>query len=99
MTEKTFNASDESQVADRKKKELRGRERELEDLRVVLSTKEGRRFYWKTLCDCGVFKSSFTGNSTTFFNEGKRDIGLKLLADLMEADAKKYLLMTEEAKD
>lgn len=97
--EKIFNAADEAQVAESGKKELRGRERHLDDIKVVLSTKSGRRFYWKTLSDCGVFRTSFTGNSTTFFNEGKREIGLMLLADLMEADADKYLLMTQEAKD
>tara|TARA_R110001599_G_scaffold171353_1_gene362430 strand:+ start:444136 stop:444435 length:300 start_codon:yes stop_codon:yes gene_type:complete len=99
MTDETFNADDEAKVNERSKKVTKGRERELDDIKQVLSTKQGRRHYWKLMCDCGVFRTSFTGNSTTFFNEGKRAIGLQLLADLMEADADKYLLMTQEAKD
>ena len=32
------------------------------------------------------------------FNEGRRNQGLMLLADIMEIDADNYILMTKEAK-
>ena len=92
------NAADEEQVKEAKKKEKRGRERDLEDLGVVLSGPAGRRFVWRYLGACGVFKTSMTGDSYTYFNEGRRDVGLQLLADVMEADPNAYLLMTKEAK-
>lgn len=100
MTDKTYNAGDEEQVAERTKKGKSGRDRELDDIRFVLSDKRGRRFYWKKLSDCGVFRTSFTGSSNqTCFNEGQRSVGLILLHDLMEADPEKYLLMTNEHKE
>lgn len=69
-----------------------------EDTLFVLSTIQGRRFYWNLLKECGIFQSSFTGNNTTFFNEGQRNIGLKMLNDLNEVSPESYLKMIEEAK-
>lgn len=55
------------------------RQQELNDLQMVLKTEFGRRFFIRILEDAGYNSSSFTGNSTTFFNEGKRDVALQLL--------------------
>lgn len=74
------------------------RRQELNDIAHVLSTLTGRRFFWRLLQRCGVFKSSFTGNNTTFFNEGERNIGLILLTDLNEADPNAYMLMIQESR-
>lgn len=87
------NAADEQQISNAKQKEKLGRERELNDLKFLLSSEQGRRFVWRYLELCGVFKSSFTGSSETFFLEGQRNIGLKLLADVMEADPESYIKM------
>lgn len=92
------NAADPEQVKQAAQKEKTGRARDLNDLRAVLAMREGRRYTWRQLSDCGVFRSSFTGNSTTFFNEGRRDVGLRLLADVMEAQPEAFLLMQQEAK-
>jgi hypothetical protein len=52
------------------------------DLGSVMGTPEGRRLMWRLIDDtCGVYASSFTGNSQTFFNEGRRSIGLFLLGE------------------
>lgn len=53
----------------------------LEDLSDVLRTTSGRRVVWTLLQHCGIYATSFTGNSGTFFNEGRRSVGLKLLRD------------------
>ena len=78
------------------------RDRELSDIRKVIREPEGRRFYWRVLSDAGIFRNSFTGNSTTFYNEGQRSIGLGLLEDLLEADklafSKMQLEQYSEAK-
>lgn len=75
--------------------ELRRRAR---DISIVLSSVEGRRFYWRLLCECGVFTSSYTGNNTTFFNEGRRQIGLMLLNELNDIAPDAYLVMLKESK-
>lgn len=74
------------------------RRKELEDVAFILGTEQGRRFYWRYMVLCGLFKSSFTGNNTTFFNEGERNIGLRLQADLNESNPNAYLQMLSESK-
>lgn len=68
------------------------------DMQFVLSSPQGRRVLWKYLSDAGVYHTSFTGNNTTFFNEGKREIGLAILHDIHEANAEAYILMMNENK-
>jgi hypothetical protein len=92
------NASDPKQVKAAKSKEVSKRDQELDDVIHVLSSVQGRRFLWRVLGLCHVFKTSFTGNSTTFFNEGKRDIGLRILGDINEASPESYLAMMQESK-
>lgn len=92
------NASDPNQVKSAKTKEESKRDQELNDMAHVLGSVQGRRFLWRLLSVCHVFKTSFTGNSTTFFNEGKRDIGLRILGDINEASPDGYLEMMKESK-
>jgi len=92
------NAADAEQVKEAGVKEKFGRKQELNDVYNILAIPSGRRWVWRVLSDCGVFKSSFTGNSTTFFNEGRRDIGLRILADVMEANPDAYVQMAKEAQ-
>lgn len=91
------NAADHGQIKSAGRKQRWNRERELSDVRSILSTKQGRRFWWRYLAKCKIFQSTFTGNNTTFFNEGERNVGLQLLADLNEAMPEAYMLMQKEA--
>ena len=52
------------------------RERDIEALNHVLSDELGRWFFCRLLDRTDILKQSFTGNSETFFNEGKRKVGL-----------------------
>lgn len=93
------NAANASQVNDADYKKRSAREKELDDVRVILNLKEGRRFVWRYLSECGVFQTSFTGQSNqTFFNEGSRNVGLKLLADVNEANPESYVTMVNEGQ-
>lgn len=93
---KVKNAADEEQVKAARESEKRQAEDERNDTLWVLSQPAGRRFVWRYLGHCGVFKTSFTGNSTTFYNEGMRNIGLRLLADVEAASLDNYLVMRKE---
>lgn len=53
-----------------------------EATRFVLSHAMARRFLWWVLEQCGLFRASFSGNSSTFFAEGERNIGLKIISQL-----------------
>jgi hypothetical protein len=94
----------EGPLADKEKVRKKGlqerlnRRTELSDVSVMLSTRSGRRFFWRLLTQCGIFRSSMTGNNTTFFNEGRRDVGLHFLADSQEFPDL-YLLMMRESRE
>jgi len=52
------------------------------DLLQVMSTDAGRRLISWIIYKCGQNQTSFTGNSWTYFNEGKRSIALMLEATM-----------------
>ncbi len=58
------------------------RERELEDIKAILSTPEGVRFFKRLLDEGKMFTTAMTGNSFTFHNEGKRDFVLLFFNDV-----------------
>lgn len=90
--------ADKEKVRKKSLQERLGRRTELADISLILGTRAGRRFFWRLISECGIFKSSFTGNNTTFFNEGMRNVGLKFLADSQEFPDL-YLLMMRESKE
>ena len=92
-----YDTGEETQVKQKKTKAQLNRERELEALRNILSTYDGRAFLWRLLEECGIYTSSFTGNSTTFFNEGKRHVGLWTLNEIMDVNPNSYQQMRVEA--
>lgn len=64
-----------------------------------MSDPRGRRFIWRLLGITGIFRSSFTGNSETFFREGERNVGLKLLTEVTRDANDLYLTAQQEAAD
>jgi len=101
MTDDTevFNAADPAAVDKKTRKADRVENRRLAAFKTVMASREGRRYVWWLLEQTGVFRSSFTGNSTTFFNEGQRNVGLMLVADINAAAPELYIVMLDEAKD
>lgn len=65
---------------------IRKRSLEKDDLKKLLGTPEGLRFIWRVLELAGIYRTTFTGNSTSYFNEGKRSLGLEIKTDLLEVD-------------
>jgi hypothetical protein len=92
------NAADRDAIKRAEVVNKTAREQELNDFRHIMQTPEGRRWMWRMLGVTGVFRTSFTGNSTTFFNEGMRNIGLILMTDLNEACPERYQQMMNEAR-
>lgn len=81
----------------REDKAARKRRRELADIRTVLKTPEGRRFYWRVMSHAGVFIRSYTGEvNSTMFNEGKREVGNWLFNELFDANPNIYTQMSQE---
>lgn len=92
------NAADESQVKNTATKVKLTRDSELNDLRFLLSTSQGRRFFWRFLSHCRVFGSVWEQSAKIHYNAGKQDIGHFLQAEIVEADQDMYFKMMTEAK-
>jgi hypothetical protein len=70
-----------------------------EDMRWLMSSQQGRRIVWRLLERAGIYRTSFSGDANrTFFNEGARNVGLSLVADIHANAPEMYALMTQEAK-
>ena len=50
----------------------------IEDMAYILSSSQGRRFFMWLFNECGMNSTSFTRDSRTYFNEGRRDVALTL---------------------
>lgn len=60
---------------------------------------QGRRIAWRLLEKAGIYRTSFNhSGSVMAFNEGKRDVGLFLLAELNDAAPGGYLKMLGESQ-
>jgi len=75
-------------------------QRKLEaDINSVVSTAQGKDVIWEILSLCGIYDNQFTGNSSTFFNEGRRSVGLDVIQMLTDADRTMYAsILLEHAK-
>ena len=99
--EKPFDASDPKQVNEARIKAGRAKTKRLRALEAIMELKETRRWMNDILVACHIFEPSFREGSSdgTAFREGERNVGNRLLADIMEACPDKYLVMLKEAKD
>lgn len=61
------------------------RDQELEDVRRLLHTPEGFRFFRRLISKTMLFQTTFTGNSTSYLYEGKRAVGLEIWFDIVES--------------
>lgn len=88
---------------ERAQKEAKAREQtrtdtEVSDLKWLMNGgPRGRRHIWGLLAQSGVFRSSFNTNAMTMaFQEGQRNIGLRLLSMIHEHCPESYTVMVEE---
>lgn len=94
-----YNSADKNSIKDVEDKEKDERIQYLEDLKKILDTKEGIRFFRKFLADGYIFRTTFTGNSQTFFLEGQRNLALKYFNDICDADPTKLQTLMLQKKE
>ena len=71
----------------------------VEAMRDVMETPAGRRLLHYILGETKVYHQGFAGNSSTFFQEGERNVGLKLIALMDQVDPTLYpMLLLDAAK-
>lgn len=95
--EQPYDASDPSQVNQRNRDAKRRAIRHREVLGGIMSSSNGRAWLWDFLGGCHMFVTSYTSERThdTAFNEGERNVGLRLNAE-MQRFPEQYLLMLKE---
>ena len=82
-----------------RKKQDKVKERIQQDKDAVVATmsvREGRRTIYRLLITTQFFGTSYTGNSDTNFNEGKRYIGRLLYEELQDLCPVLYTTMVNE---
>jgi hypothetical protein len=59
-----------------------------QDVRAILATREGARFFARLLDICGAHRLSYAPGDThaTAFNEGQRNVGNMALSELAKID-------------
>lgn len=92
--EERYDAGDEVKVKKRKTKAQLERERQVEELREILSTKGGRYFVWRILTYCNLYKTlSWADAHQMAILSGMRDVGLYTVGEINEVDPSGKLLM------
>lgn len=66
------------------------------DLQWLMGDARGRRLMWAWLGAAGIYRTSFTGDSKTFFREGMRNMGLMLQSQVMEHCPERFAEMMLE---
>lgn len=86
-----------AEKAERQEREARDA---IDELLWLMSDPRGRRFMWRQLSDLGVYRLSYVQGdfATTAFNEGQRNVGLKLLSQVMQHCPARFTEMQKEAK-
>lgn len=84
---------------DREEKQRLTSRQEADDVKWLMSDKRGRRLMWGLLERTGLYRTSFTGNSETFFREGARNVGLAYMALINEHCPERYNTMVLEQRE
>jgi hypothetical protein len=97
------DVGDPTHVNAKKKRYELEQDRKKDDFLSVMNSVQGRAVLWRILEGCGIYSSSYFGDvNELLMNEGRRKMGLEILAMFAEHGAhgdKAITLMTNEAHD
>jgi len=94
-----YDTSNVRHVQTREKRARRARQRYDADFRWLMADARGRRLVWHWLTAARIYESSMGPSpEATAFNEGRRNAGLVLLADVTRICPADYATMMVEAQ-
>lgn len=79
-----------------KAKERLAFETHAEDLKNLMKHTWGRRIAWWLIANSGAFQSMFTGNSYTYYNEGRADYGRLIMDELAGNCPEEFMTMLRD---
>lgn len=98
MADEAYNAADPEQVQGRARTEKQKAAARDRAFIALMGSRDGRAFVWNILSRVRIFATSFNqSNAQTAFNEGERNIGLWLMADINRLCPDQYPVMVKEA--
>ena len=66
----------------------------------LMSTAPGREWVWNILTQCHCFSTTFNGEAlSSAFAEGERNVGLRLLSDVLTACPDQYIQAQRESNE
>lgn len=74
-------------------------EQYIADFQWMMDNPRGRRLMHAWLKKSGLYEKSYTGNSETYYREGRRSFGIDLLQDVNTLSPDKYVTMLEEQRN
>jgi len=69
-----------------------------EDIQFMMSTASGRAVMWRMLSFCGVYDQVSGTHDEMLLLEGKRRVGLQVMASIVEQCEDQFFIMMKEAK-
>ena len=94
------NSADRKSIRAREKAAKVNDELRATVIREIMSTTTGRMWMWDHLAECSIFHQTFTSDPlTTAFNEGRRSIGLSVMADILRTCPDQYITAMRESHD
>lgn len=91
------DVGDGRQVAEDQRRAKVREQRRLNGLKMIMASPDGRLWMWQFLSGCGLFRVSFTGNGNRdAFDNGMRNAGMPIFADIQRHCMDDYLKMTKE---
>lgn len=87
-----YNSADKEQVEQAEKKRKNERDQELDDLRTLIKSPAGERFFRRFFKLGRMFDCSYTGDNDTFYHEGRRNFALLILGEVTEVASKEELV-------
>lgn len=86
----------ERQTAGLESRQKMIRDQQVEDIRWLMQQPQGRRIMARLLEMSGTERNSFTGSSTTFYNEGRRSVGVELSDEVKAVAFDNFIVMLQE---
>ncbi len=96
-----YDASDRADVKEADKASRVLERQNLDVTRDIMRTAAGRAWMYRKLEACHIYQTTATPGDAfaTYFNEGQRNIGLMLNAEILTACPDEFILMLKEANE
>ena len=74
-------------------------EQRIKDIKWMLEHEQGRRILFDLIEGTRAFETSFTGNSGSYFNDGRKSVGLEFFHEVMGISPESFTLMWNEHQE